>query len=244
MSPVSMTSDWCSRLFHREAFIQSPGDFRPIYDSKEPYNTPLPAPWCDQLNHLQKMIVLRCLRPDKILPAVTKYVTLNLGKKFVQPPPFDLSRSYQDSNCTIPLVFVLSPGADPMASKSDWFNSFNNDQLSQTDGVSLCPRSTEVCQWQGHERNQVPVHLPGSGPRPHRSEDDLHSYAGGNVGVSAELSPGRLLDVQLGKNLRGLHSHNVSPRFPPVAHKLPVTQGNKKQTKKLLFILYIYYLRL
>ncbi|CAJ1084997.1 dynein heavy chain 12%2C axonemal [Xyrichtys novacula] len=100
----------------KEAFIQSPGDFKPIYDSKEPCNTPLPTPWCDRLNELQKMIIVRCLRPDKIVPAVTKYVTGKLGKKFVQPPPFDLSKSYLDSNSTIPLVFVLSPGADPMAS--------------------------------------------------------------------------------------------------------------------------------
>uniref|UniRef100_A0A669BHB3 Dynein axonemal heavy chain 12 n=1 Tax=Oreochromis niloticus TaxID=8128 RepID=A0A669BHB3_ORENI len=88
----------------------------PIYDSKDPCTIGLPAPWCEQLNDLQKMIIVRCLRPDKILPAVTKYVTRNLGKKFVQPPPFDLSKSYLDSNSTIPLVFVLSTGADPMAS--------------------------------------------------------------------------------------------------------------------------------
>nr|XP_046251760.1 dynein axonemal heavy chain 12 isoform X2 [Scatophagus argus] len=100
----------------KEAFLKSPGDFKPIYDSKEPCNTPLPTPWCERLNELQKMIVVRCLRPDKIVPAVTKYVTSKLGKTFVQPPPFDLSKSYVDSNSTIPLVFVLSPGADPMAS--------------------------------------------------------------------------------------------------------------------------------
>lgn len=63
------------------------------------------------------MIIVRCLRPDKMEPSVTKYVSGKLGKKFVQPPPFDLSKSYLDSNSTIPLVFVLSPGADPMASK-------------------------------------------------------------------------------------------------------------------------------
>uniref|UniRef100_A0A8C4EB11 Dynein axonemal heavy chain 12 n=1 Tax=Dicentrarchus labrax TaxID=13489 RepID=A0A8C4EB11_DICLA len=100
----------------KEAFIKSPGDFKPIYDSKEPCNIPLPTPWCERLNELQQMIIVRCLRSDKIVPAVTKYVTGKLGKKFVQPPPFDLSKSYLDSNSTIPLVFVLSPGADPMAS--------------------------------------------------------------------------------------------------------------------------------
>ncbi|XP_068600100.1 dynein axonemal heavy chain 12 [Brachionichthys hirsutus] len=100
----------------KEAFIKQSGDFKPVYESKEPWNTPLPPAWTERLNDLQKMIIFRCLRPDKIVPAVTKYVTGKLGKKFVQPPPFDLSKSYMDSDCTTPLVFVLSPGADPMAS--------------------------------------------------------------------------------------------------------------------------------
>ncbi|XP_068561369.1 dynein axonemal heavy chain 12 [Cebidichthys violaceus] len=111
----------------KEAFIKSPEDFKSIYDSKEPSNTPLPAPWCEQLNDLQKMIIVRCLRPDKIVPAVTKFVTGKLGKKFVQPPPFDLSKSYLDSNSTVPLVFVLSPGADPMASLLKFASDKNMD---------------------------------------------------------------------------------------------------------------------
>lgn len=82
------------------------------------------------------MIIVRCLRPDKIVPAVTKYVTDKLGKKFVQPPTFDLSKSYQDSNATIPLVFVLSPGADPMASKA--YSTMGDSSVTSKDYDTVC----------------------------------------------------------------------------------------------------------
>ncbi|KAG1961895.1 dynein heavy chain 12, axonemal [Pimephales promelas] len=120
----------------KESFIKSPERFLPIYDNKEPYNTALPSPWCDKLNELQKMIIYRCLRPDKIEPAIGKFVTDNLGKRFVEPPPFDLSKSYSDSNCTIPLVFILSPGADPMASLLKFANDKNMGG-SQFKSISL-----------------------------------------------------------------------------------------------------------
>ena len=49
------------------------------------------------------------------MPSIINFVREKLGQKFVDPPPFDLAKSYADSNATIPLIFVLSPGADPMA---------------------------------------------------------------------------------------------------------------------------------
>ena len=38
-----------------------------------------------------------------------------MGRTYVEPPTFNLPLSYGDANCTTPLIFVLSPGADPMA---------------------------------------------------------------------------------------------------------------------------------
>ncbi|XP_069721684.1 dynein axonemal heavy chain 12 [Phaenicophaeus curvirostris] len=100
----------------RSHISENVGEWQKIYDSKEPQSFPLPEPLNSTLNELQKMIILRCLRPDKIVPAVTTFVTDKLGKKFVEPPPLDLTKSYLDSNSTVPLIFVLSPGADPMSS--------------------------------------------------------------------------------------------------------------------------------
>ncbi|CAK8689424.1 unnamed protein product [Clavelina lepadiformis] len=90
-------------------------EWRKVYDLKEPQSANLPTPWDRRLNEFQRMTVIRCLRPDKVIPMVRQFVLEKLGRKFVEPPPFDLAKSYIDSNKTIPLIFVLSPGADPMA---------------------------------------------------------------------------------------------------------------------------------
>ena len=55
-----------------------------------------------------------------ILPQVVfatfDFVSDNLGPQFVESPPVTLATLYEDMSNTVPLVFVLSPGSDPMSS--------------------------------------------------------------------------------------------------------------------------------
>ena len=126
----------------RENFTKSIDNWKEFYDNKEPHLATFPDPYNEKLNQFQKMIVIRCISPDKITLAVTEFVKRNLGQKFIEPPPFDLAKSYNDSNACIPLVFILSPGADPMAQLLKFAqdrgfdgNKFNAISLGQGQGA-------------------------------------------------------------------------------------------------------------
>jgi len=109
------------RLCEYEGFEKLCRDFaleidqwQELFDSAEPHKMKLPGHWQEDLNDFQVMCILRCLRPDKVTPMVTAFVDARMGRKYIEPPPFNLEDCYSDSTATSPLIFVLSPGQDPM----------------------------------------------------------------------------------------------------------------------------------
>lgn len=61
------------------------------------------------------MLILKCLRPDKVTDAMQDYLVRHLGQRFVEPQTTDLSAMFQESSPNTPLIFVLSTGTDPAA---------------------------------------------------------------------------------------------------------------------------------
>lgn len=71
---------------------------------------PLAEPFESRLTRFQKLLILRCFRPDRVLAGVQDFVAAQLGAGFIEPPPFDLAACFKESTAATPLVFVLSSG--------------------------------------------------------------------------------------------------------------------------------------
>ena len=84
-----------------------------MYDAQYPQDCNLFAPF-DHLDKLQFMCIQRTMRPDMLVSAMSNFVVDKIGPYFIVPPPFDLGLIFRDSGPSVPLVFVLSPGADPL----------------------------------------------------------------------------------------------------------------------------------
>ena len=78
-------------------------------------NNSWPSDWHLKLEGILRVIIVNILRSDKTIPAIQNYVIDKLGKKFLKPPTFNLEESFNDSKKDTPIIFVLSPGADPLA---------------------------------------------------------------------------------------------------------------------------------
>ena len=81
------------------------------YQDETPETARLPGDWENKLDEFQRMIVLRCLRPDRVVFACRTFISNNLGSDFIQPPSLDLNHVVQDSTPYTPIVFVLSAGS-------------------------------------------------------------------------------------------------------------------------------------
>ncbi|ESN91800.1 hypothetical protein HELRODRAFT_96436 [Helobdella robusta] len=83
------------------------------YDLETPETHPLPLNYDKTLTSFQRLMLLRCLRVDRIYRSITDFVASSMGGKFVTAPVVSFQLIYDQSVATSPIVFILSPGSDP-----------------------------------------------------------------------------------------------------------------------------------
>ena len=83
-----------------------------------------------------------------------KLIVSEMGENFISPPPFDLQLTTQDSTPFTPLIFILSPGADPrleifnLADKLGFKSSFMQISLGQGQGP-MAEKSINIAATEG-----------------------------------------------------------------------------------------------
>jgi hypothetical protein len=76
-----------------KSFEKNITDWEKIYASASPQSGKVPWPGdASELSWLRRVLVLRILRPDKVVAAIRKLIAKDkeMGKPYTSPPPFDL----------------------------------------------------------------------------------------------------------------------------------------------------------
>eukprot|EP00792_Barthelona_sp_PAP020_P009033 TRINITY_DN3265_c0_g1_i1.p1 TRINITY_DN3265_c0_g1~~TRINITY_DN3265_c0_g1_i1.p1 ORF type:complete len:4284 (+),score=1224.26 TRINITY_DN3265_c0_g1_i1:1098-12854(+) len=85
--------------------------FRTLLSSNDPLNITLPF----ELTVFERLLFFSVFRREKVPKCIEEVVISRLGKDFVSAPAPSLAEVFASSNPISPIIFVLSPGADPSA---------------------------------------------------------------------------------------------------------------------------------
>ncbi|CCW62408.1 unnamed protein product [Phytomonas sp. EM1] len=122
---------------------QNIAHYKELFDSTDIdfQNFTLAAAYANTESLLQRLIVFRCFSKDKMIPAIQQYVKHYIGERYIIVPPFDVADAYKDSDCLSPLIFINSPGSDPM-----------NDLMRFAESMRMLRRLDKVSLGQGQSR--------------------------------------------------------------------------------------------
>lgn len=84
--------------------------------------------WCDLENpeldklpldyknktEFQKLLVIRALRPDRMVNALTQFIANQIGEKYTYDVTFTTAETFSESDPRMAVFYILSPGSDPV----------------------------------------------------------------------------------------------------------------------------------
>ncbi|XP_073726825.1 dynein axonemal heavy chain 11 isoform X1 [Misgurnus anguillicaudatus] len=91
----------------------SPKRWKKVVESECPEKEKLPQEWKNK-SSLQKLILMRAFRPDRMTYAVRNFVEEKLGVSYTEGRKMEFARSFKECGPASPVFFILSPGVDPL----------------------------------------------------------------------------------------------------------------------------------
>lgn len=87
--------------------------WRKFIENEVPEREKLPGDWKNK-TPMQRLCILRALRPDRMIYAASCFVAETMGDKFAENHDIPFNKTYAESSASTPLFFILSPGVDPL----------------------------------------------------------------------------------------------------------------------------------
>uniref|UniRef100_A0A8C5TMB1 Dynein axonemal heavy chain 17 n=1 Tax=Malurus cyaneus samueli TaxID=2593467 RepID=A0A8C5TMB1_9PASS len=87
--------------------------WKKFVESECPEKERFPQEWKNK-SSLQRLCIMRALRPDRVPCAVRDFVEEKLGSKYVVGRSLDFATTFEESGPATPVFFILSPGVDPL----------------------------------------------------------------------------------------------------------------------------------
>ncbi|XP_038207715.1 dynein beta chain, ciliary [Zerene cesonia] len=91
----------------------SPKRWKKIVEMECPEREKFPQEWKNK-TALQRLCMLRALRPDRMTYAVATYIEEKMGSKYVENRTVEFSKSFEETSPSTPIFFILSPGVNPL----------------------------------------------------------------------------------------------------------------------------------
>ena len=208
-SPVDFLSDYCwggiKSLSNMSEFNNLDRDiegsakrWKKFVESECPEKEKFPQEWKNK-SALQKLCMMRALRPDRMLYALSLFVEEKLGRKYVENRAVEFSRSYEETTPSTPVFFILSPGVDPLkdvekVGRTLGFTmdnkNFHNISLGQGQEI-VAENAMELAAKEGHWVVLQNIHLVSkwlSTLEKHMEKHGDNSHENFRMFVSAEPS--------------------------------------------------------
>ncbi|XP_068770010.1 dynein axonemal heavy chain 9 [Struthio camelus] len=140
--------------------------WKKFVESECPEKEKFPQEWKNK-SSLQRLCIMRAIRPDRMTYAVRDFVEEKLGTKYVIGRSLDFATSFEESGPATPMFFILSPGVDPLKDVEKQgkklgytFNNrnFHNVSLGQGQEV-VAEQALDLAAKEGHWVILQNIHL-------------------------------------------------------------------------------------
>ena len=118
-------------------------DWGSYFDIEKVEDTEIPGEFKAKLNALDKLMLLRAIRPDRLINSLSSFVSDAMGKEYVSQKPFNMAETFEETSKRTPVFFVLFAGVDP----TPWVESLEKEKGISTENK----RFINISMGQGQE---------------------------------------------------------------------------------------------